>query len=125
MDLSKYLENSECVSTHSKLSNFDQLGLYDFEICLDGEDKTLTINTGEISKTGSYVFLSGDDFSIKISKTGLRFWLRDDTVEKLNLDKEITEEWFFQLCTLYDFASLRYSDIEFSIDVFNNLCTGE
>lgn len=123
--LSKYLENNECVSTHSDIYVKPDVGLFSSEITLDGENKIININSGILMPTLSYASLSGDDFSLKISKSGLKFWLRDDTVARLILDTNITEEWFFQLSTIHDFGSLRYSDIEFVKDVFNNLCTGE
>ncbi|UYE98796.1 hypothetical protein XbC2_367 [Xanthomonas phage XbC2] len=123
--LSKYLENNECVSTHSDISVNPDVGLFSYEITLNGENKILNINNGILMPILSHAALSGDDFSLKMSESGLRFWLRDDTVARKIFDTNITEEWFFQLSTIHDFGSLRYSDIEFVIDVFKNLCTGE
>jgi len=123
--LSEYLDNNECVSTHSFITEYPETGLFSSEITLDGEYKIVNVNTGSVIPRLSYASLSGDDYTIKITKNGLKFWLRDDTVERMKLDANITEEWFFQLCTLHDFGSLRYSDIEFLKDVFNTLCTGE
>lgn len=123
--LSKYLENNGCVSTHSDIIVKPDIGLFSSEITLDGENKILNINNGILMPILSYASLSGADFSLKMSESGLRFWLRDDTVARKMLDTNITEEWFFQLSTIHDFGSLRYSDIEFVKDVFKNLCTGE
>lgn len=125
MYLSKYLESSECVSTHSDISVKPDVGLFSSEITINGENKIININNGILIPRLSYATLTGDDFLLKMSKSGLKFWLRDDTIERMKLDSNITEEWFFQLCTLHDFGSLRYSDIEFLKDVFNNLCVGE
>jgi hypothetical protein len=125
MILSKYLENNECVSSHSFITNYPETGIFSSEITLDDEYKIINVNTGSVLPRLSYASLSGNDYTIKITKNSLKFWFSNDTVERIKLDVTITEEWFFQLCTLHDFGSLRYSDIEFLRDVFNKLCTGE
>lgn len=123
--LSTYLNYKECVSTHSDIFVKHDIGLFSSEINLDGENKIVNINNGILMPVLSYASLSGDDFTLKMSNSGFRLWLRDDTVARKVLDTNITEEWFFQLSTIHDFGSLRYSDIEFLKDIFNNLCTGE
>lgn len=124
MILSKYLENYECVSTHSILSEHHNTGLFSSQIVLNDEVKIININDGSLLPQFAFATVSSDDFTLKLSNNLLKLWLRDDT-RCIKLDQNITEEWFFQLSTLHDFASLQYSDIEFVKDVFKNLCTGE